>query len=107
MNTTTADKFTIPDEVQAKYPELVKLVTATESMDDNEKQYWFDILPSMTSEQVDHLFTILETEKTKLAELELKYQEEIRTLNWKHAAEWKEFQEQTANAKAEQQANQA
>jgi hypothetical protein len=76
-------------------------------MDDNEKQYWFDILQSMTAEQVDRLFTILDTERIKLEELERKYQEEIKTLNYKHAAEWKEFQEQTAKAKAEQQANQA
>lgn len=87
-----AAKFTIPDEVQAKWPELVKLVLETESMDDNEKQYWFDILPSMKAEQVDRLFNILQTEKDKLAELEKKYQEEIKTLNEKHLIEWQELQ---------------
>ena len=92
MSTVADTKFTISDEVQAKYPELVKLVTATESMDDQEKQYWFEILPSMTDEQVDRLFNILETERAKLEELERKYQEEIKTLNEKHLIEWQEFQ---------------
>ena len=58
--------FTIIDEIQAQYPELVGLVLATESMDNSEKQYWFDILPSMTDDQVDRLFDILETERKKL-----------------------------------------
>lgn len=92
MATATETKFTISDEVQAKYPELVRLVIATESMDDNEKQYWFDILPSMTDEQVDRLFNILETERAKLEDLERKYQEEIKSLNEKHLIEWQEFQ---------------
>lgn len=55
--------FFVPDEIQAEYSELVKLVLNTESMDNEEKQYWFDILPSMTDDQVDRLFNILDTEK--------------------------------------------
>ena len=100
--TTPETRFAIPDEVQTKYPELVKLVIATESMDDNEKQYWFDILPSMTAEQVDRLFNILETERVKLEELEQKYQEEIKTLNEKHLIEWQEFQLKSAKDKVQQ-----
>jgi hypothetical protein len=61
-------------------------------MDDDEKQYWFDILPSMTDSQIDRLYNILETEKNKLEELEVKYQKEIKDLNEKHLIEWQEFQ---------------
>ncbi len=57
--------FQINDEVQAQYNELIQLILETESMDDDEKQYWFDIMPSMTDDQVDRLFNILETEKKK------------------------------------------
>lgn len=84
--------FQILEEIQAQYWELVKLVLNTESMDNNEKQYWFDILPSMTDEQVDRLFDILDTERRKLEELEIKYQEEIKSLNEKHLIEWQSFQ---------------
>jgi hypothetical protein len=84
-------KFHIPDEVQAKWPQLVNLIKDTESMDDNEKQYWFDVLLTMTDEQVDRLFAILQSEKDKLDELEAKYREEIKKLNEKHMAEWNEF----------------
>ncbi|MDD2565264.1 MAG: hypothetical protein PHZ26_01115 [Candidatus Gracilibacteria bacterium] len=91
--------FQILDEIQAQYGELVKLVLNTESMDNNEKQYWFDILPSMTDEQVDRLFDILETERRKLEDLEVKYQEEIKTLNEKHLIEWQEYQTKESREK--------
>ncbi len=88
--------FTILDEIQLQYTELVELVLGSESIDNNEKQYWFDILPSMTDEQVDRLFNILMTERRQLEELNLKYQEEIKTLNEKHLIEWQSLQSKKA-----------
>ena len=98
--------FELSDEIQAKYPELITLIIATESMDNDERQYWFDIMPSMTDPQIDRLYDILETEKKKLQELEVKYQKEIKSLNEKHLIEWqelqvKEWKKKVAAAKAE------
>lgn len=87
----------IIDSISKKYPELSRLVIATESMDCNEKQYWFDLLPSMTDEQINKLFTILDTERSKLEELEIKYQNEIICLNNKHLLEWQQFQNKTTS----------
>lgn len=84
--------FNVSDEILAQYKELVDLVLATESMDDDERQYWFDIMPSMTDEQIDRLYSILDTERKKLEKLEKKYQNEIKNLNEKHLIEWQEFQ---------------
>ncbi|MBP6920989.1 hypothetical protein KBB89_00375 [Candidatus Gracilibacteria bacterium] len=84
--------FTLLDEVQTKYPRLVELLLATESMDDSERQYWFDILPSMNTNQVQRLADILETERKKLDDLEKKYQTEIESLNQKHLAEWQGYE---------------
>jgi len=84
--------FFISDEMMAKYNELIQMILATESMDDDERQYWFDIMPSMTDTQIDRLFNILDTERKKLQELELKYQKEIKNLNEKHLIQWQEFQ---------------
>lgn len=86
------EKFKILDEIQAKYPELINLILKTESMEDDERQYWFDIMPSMTDEQIDRLFNILDTERKKLEDLEEKYKEQIKNLNEKHLIEWQEFQ---------------
>lgn len=103
--------FEISDELQAKFPELIDLIVATESMDDDERQYWFDIMPSMTDAQIDRLYDILETERKKLQELEVKYQKEIKSLNEKHLIEWQEMQvkegkKKVAAAKAEDKATQ-
>ncbi|GHU41267.1 hypothetical protein AGMMS50289_04130 [Betaproteobacteria bacterium] len=76
-----AQGFSISEAVLSKYPELVQLVSQTESMDDEEKQYWFDIMPAMTEKQIARLFTILKTEKDKLNALEEKYIKEIQKLN--------------------------
>lgn len=95
--------FNVSDETLAQYNELVDLILSTESMDDDERQYWFDILPSMTNEQVDRLYNILDTERKKLEKLEEKYQSEIKNLNEKHLIEWQEFQLKDSKKKIKDQ----
>jgi hypothetical protein len=72
---TNADltKFDIPLAVKEKHADLVTLIIETKSMDHKERQYWFHILPVMNSQQVEKLRTILLNEKTKLAEIDQKY----------------------------------
>jgi hypothetical protein len=70
-------QYRIKKEIQELYPELITLVLATESMDNSERQYWFDILPSIKREHKDRLFNILETERKKLKELEIRYQQDF------------------------------
>jgi hypothetical protein len=72
-------------------------------MDDDERQYWFDILPSMTNEQIDRLYSILDTERKKLEKLEEKYQDEIKNLNEKHLIEWQDFQMKDTKKKIKDQ----
>ncbi len=86
------DKFAIPKIVREKYPDLVELIKVTESMDDQERQYWFQILPVMTPEQVEKFRGILVTEKEQLAQLDKEYEDELNRLNDKHLLEWKEFE---------------
>lgn len=100
--------FMILDEIQMKYPELIELILGSESIDNNEKQYWFDILPSMTNDQIDRLFNIFITERRQLEELNIKYQEEMKSLNEKHLIQWQALQSQKAKeqiAQAEQNDN--
>lgn len=94
--------FKISDESLARYKELIDLILETESMDDEERQYWFDIMPSMTDSQIDRLYNILDTEKKELQKLEVRYQEEIKNLNEKHLIEWQEFQMKKAKQKVSQ-----
>ncbi len=65
--------FAIPASVRAQFQDLVDLIMGSESMNDEERQYWFDILPVMTPEQVENLRSILTNEKTQLAAIDAKY----------------------------------
>jgi hypothetical protein len=86
------EKFAIPKLVKEKYPDLIELVKTTESMDDQERQYWLQIMPIMTPDQVEKFRSILITEKQQLADLDKEYEDELNRLNEKHLLEWKEFE---------------
>lgn len=94
-------QYKISDEVLKKYPDLVKLIKTTESMSEQERNYWFQILPIMTDKQVEKLRKILNQEKEQLATLDAKYEKEMKKLNDKHMAEWREFE--TKKAREERQ----
>lgn len=103
------NKFEIPESVRQQYPELIPLILETESMTDEERQYWFQILPIMTDEQVGKLREILLNEKKQLEQIDKEYQQEIKQINAKHVSEWKAFEAkekrqklQTAESQAEQ-----
>lgn len=86
------DKFEIPETVKQQYPDLIPLILGTESMNDDERQYWFQILPIMTDEQVGKLREILTNEKNQLAQLDKDYETELKQINQKHVSEWKTFE---------------
>ena len=68
--------------------ELGIMILETESMDNYEKQYWFDIMVSMTYLQVNELYDILINEKSKSDKLDISYKKEIKRLDRKHEKEY-------------------
>lgn len=91
-NKTTKSKFHIPQAVKDEHPELVPLILSTESMDDEEREYWFQILPIMTEDQIDKFKDILVTEKKQLTKLDEEYESELAKINEKHLQEWQDFE---------------
>ena len=91
--------FTILEELQVRFPELIDLILNSESIDNAQKQYWLDILPSMTNEQIDRLFNILMTEKIEIEKLDLQFQEDVKALNEKHLIQWQALQSKKAKEK--------
>ena len=69
----TMKDFSIPESLVENDSELVELVLKSESMDDGERQYWFNLSEVMSEEQTEKLRGILTREQTKLAEIEEKY----------------------------------
>ncbi|MBD3327696.1 hypothetical protein GF340_00145 [Candidatus Peregrinibacteria bacterium] len=94
-----AQKFKVPEIVRKKFPDLEDLIKTTESMNEDERDYWFQILPIMTEDQIRKFRDILISEKEQLAQLDKEYEQELDKLNEKHMLEWKEF-EQKAQRKA-------
>ena len=74
-------KYTIPALVKEKFPDLIELVLQTDSMNEEERDYWFQILPIMTEEQIAKFKAILVNEKGQL-----------KKLDEKHTVEWQEFE---------------
>src|SRR3989338_6529681 len=77
---TQGTGLTISDEVKAKYPELVTLILGSESMNDEERQYWINILPIMTPDQIENLRNILTSEREQLAAIDKKYSAEVQNI---------------------------
>lgn len=66
-------ELVIPDETKNKYPDLVEKIKHSKSMNNSERNYWLQVLPVMTEEQVKELQDILDTEIRKLKEIDEKY----------------------------------
>lgn len=92
MQAPPQEKYSIPSLVKEKFPDLIQLIKETESMNDEERDYWFQILPIMTEEQIKKFRDILVNEKQQLTNLDKEYEQELQKLNEKHMIEWKEFE---------------
>jgi len=58
--------YKIDSQIHHKYPALIQLMLNTESMNDDERQFWFNQMPFMNKNQIDDLRNILAGEKKKL-----------------------------------------
>ena len=80
-------KFGIDESFARENPALVDLILKTESMKDEERKYWFQLLPVMSADQVAKLQNILQNERDQLKELDAKYENEVAKLN-SNAPSW-------------------
>ena len=74
-------EFQIPDDLFENDKELVWLIANSESMDDGERQYWFNLWLVMTPSQIEKLRDIFTREREKLGAIEEKYAKEKIPLN--------------------------
>ncbi len=87
-------KYSVPASVRAGYPDLVALLIKTESMNPEEREYWFQVLPIMNDEQIVKLRTILVNEREQLKKIDEEYNSEIGKINQAHKSEWNAFEAQ-------------
>lgn len=79
-------KYIVPKLVREKFPDLVKLIYETESMNAEEREYWMQIMPIMTEEQIVKFRDILVNEKEQLSKLDKEYESEVSRINKTQAA---------------------
>lgn len=72
-----AGGLTIPPDIEKKFAPIIELIKGSESMNNEERQYWVNILPIMTPEQLKNLEDILVNEKKQLAAIDEKYSKEV------------------------------
>ncbi len=70
----------VPADVRARFGTLIDFIIASESMTDDERRYWIDILPAMSDEQIASLKDILVRERDQLAAIDTKYAQDITKL---------------------------
>lgn len=83
-------KYIVPALVREKFPDLIKLIYETESMNEEERQYWLQIMPVMSEEQIVKFRDILVNEKQQLAKLDQEYNQEMKKVNKSPAPEMDE-----------------
>jgi hypothetical protein len=79
----TGSDLSISDETRASFPELIDMIVGSESMNNEERQYWVNILPIMTPEQIQSLLDILNNEKTQLDAIDKKYAKPLTAIEEK------------------------
>jgi len=57
----------VPADTELRFGPILALIRGSESMNNEERQYWINILPIMTQEQIKNLEEILTSEKKQLA----------------------------------------
>lgn len=65
--------FEVPKKFLTEQESLVAMILRSESMNDGERQYWFNLSEVMNAEQIEKLRDILTRERQKLDEIEKKY----------------------------------
>ncbi|MBI4235611.1 hypothetical protein HY604_04925 [Candidatus Peregrinibacteria bacterium] len=80
-------KYIIPKIVREKFLDLVKLIYETESMNQEEREYWMQILPIMTEDQIVKFREILVNERDQLNKLDKDYEQEMAKINANKAPE--------------------
>ncbi len=81
MSDDTSVTVIIPPELRTQFPDIIELILASESMNGTERQYWVDILPVMSPDQIEQLRTILTNERDQLAAIDAKYSDEVSKVN--------------------------
>ena len=71
---------------------FLRLLAGSISLTRDEKKRIIQAIPKLSQFQIDELIKILEEEKHKFSELDVKHKEQLQKLEEKHAQEWEQIE---------------
>jgi len=71
---------------------FLRLLAGSISLTKDEKKRIIEAIPKLSQFQIDELMKILEEEKRKFSELDVKHKEQLQKLEQKHAQEWDQLE---------------
>ena len=69
----TIQDFDVPEIMLQRHPDIVEMILGSQSMDDQERQYWFSLYESMEGEHIERLRDILTKERERRSAIGAKY----------------------------------
>ena len=98
------DQTTIPAPTQNPLAEQIKgLINSTTVLNEAEKKYWLDLLPTMNEEQLNQLKGILESEQKKMQDIDKKYDQQMEDVAQKYLNRWDAEKTKAARATRHQE----
>lgn len=86
--------------------ELKELIQRSTMLSSAEKQYWLDLLSTMSKMQIDQLRNILKTQEEKNASIEEKYDKKMAQAAQKFLSRWDSEKSKTARVKRQEEESQ-
>jgi len=69
--------YIVPSLIRENFPDLIKLIFETESMDAEEREYWLQIMPIMSEEQIVKFREIMVNERDQLQKIDSQYNQQM------------------------------
>jgi len=86
--------------------QIQSLINGTTVLNEAERKYWTDLLPTMNDEQLNQLKNILETEQMKMQEIDRKYDKKLEDVAQKYLNRWDSEKSRAAREARQQEEQQ-
>ena len=67
---------------------LKQLIQSSQVLNEGEKHYWIDLLPTMNKSQQEQLKSILASEQEKMEKIDEKYDKKLQEVSEKYISRW-------------------
>lgn len=86
--------------------DIRRLLGSTTVLNQAERQYWLDLLPTMNEAQLQQLKGILEKEQQKIVQIDQKYDQQLGAVAQKYLSRWDAEKTRAARVERQQQERQ-